>query len=285
MITYYGWSELMAAKPPLFVENPWLMMLIAFELNIGIGISWLMNQSEWGRSCKSERIAFWPNFISWGVLWGIFSIPGIFVGAIAGLGDPIEAVMIIGGSWTAVYLILLLLANPSSLVLELYFISLTLRTMFSKLTWNWAIAVSIVPVLVLSFLPGAYDNYQSFVTLIGAVFSPIAAVWVLDIMLKKFKMNMKEVYDTSRASAYYYWKGVNWFAFLAAIIGIVFSLSVYNPLTAVVHWSGLFSVIGASVPAAVLSGVVYYIFYRTILRPRRIGVPEVPEYTGATSES
>lgn len=284
IITYYGWSELMAAKPPMFLENPRQMMLICFELNIGIGISWLCNQSEWARSCKSERIAFWPNFISWGFLWGIFSIPGIFVGAIAGMGDPVQACMIIGGSWTVVYLVLLLLANPSSLILELYFISLTLRTMFSKLTWKWALAISMPPILLLTFLPGAYDQYQVFVTLIGAIFVPIAAVWVLDIMLKKFKMNMKEVYDTSRASAYHYWKGINWCAFVAAIIGIAFSFSVYNPLTIAVHWPGLFNVIGASVPAGVLSGVVYYIFYRTILRPKRIGMPEVREYTVTTSK-
>jgi NCS1 family nucleobase:cation symporter-1 len=279
MITHYGWSELMAVIPPYFAEDPKMAFMLAWELQVGCGFSWFLVEGEWSRQCKSERIAFWPNALSWGILWGVFCIPSIFVGAMAGVTDIVTAVMIIGGAWTVLYLILMILANPSSVVLIDYAAGLTFKTMFRKLKWHWAVLTCIPATIALSFW--VYDWYGAFVSLISEAVGVVAGVAVVHMLLAKTRISLKDAYAPWGAGAYGYWKGVNWPAIAACIVGFTFSFAIYNPMTMVPHVWSIFGVVGAGIPACLVGGLTYYILYRIFLKPKRIGFPEVPEYSGA----
>lgn len=279
MIAAYGWSELMSTVPPFFAEDPRMAFMLAWELQVGCGFSWLLVQGEWSRQCKSERIAFWPNTLSWGVLWGVFCIPSIFVGAMAGVTDIVAAVVMVGGAWTVLYLILMILANPSSVVLIDYQAGLTFKTLFRKLKWHWAVLSCVPATIALSFW--VYDWYGAFVSLVSESVGVVAGVAGVHLLLARSRISLKDAYARPGEGAYAYWKGINWCAIAACIIGFAFSFAIYNPMTMVPHVWSVFGVVGAGIPACIIGGLSYYILYRIFLKPKRIGFPEVPEYSGS----
>jgi cytosine/uracil/thiamine/allantoin permease len=122
-----------------------------------------------------------------------------------------------------------------------------------------------------------YNKFGSFVTLEATIYACLGVVWLVDILLRKYNINLKEVYDSSSKGAYYYWKGFNFLPWIAILGGMAFSLAIYNPLTMAVHLPGVFVVAGAALPSGILSGLIYYALAKTITVPRRKGFPEIPQ--------
>lgn len=276
IIREYGLAHILSVKPEGFHDDPLLNFMNAVEINVGLGFSWVFNFAVFTRLCKSESAAYYGTFLGWGILWAVLCIPAILAAAVAGASDPVEVLVTIGGGWALLYLILLAMANPSSQVCQAYWISLTLRTMFPRLKWLYAVLLN-VAILVLILIPAAYDSYGKFITLVAALYGSLGSVWILDIILRKFNVNMKDVYDEARTSAYYYWKGINFWPFICTAVGTAVSLLIYNPLTGKVLVPGIFKCLGASIPGALVAMAVYYIVAKVVLMPRGIGYPVIPE--------
>jgi nucleobase:cation symporter-1, NCS1 family len=99
----------------------------------------------------------------------------------------------------------------------------------------------------------------------------------VDILLRKMNVNLKEIYDVSPNSAYYYWKGINLYFAFSCLLGTVISLAIYNPVTCVPHIEFIFRVCGAAFPASLLAGFSYFVLAKLFLIPRRIGFPPIPQ--------
>jgi len=153
MLSEWGLSNILAIRPEGLNPDPYVSFIIAVEMALGLGVSWLFQFGCYGRICKSESAAYYGTFIGWGILWAILSIPAMFVALVAGAEDIVEGVSIIGGTWVMVYLFLLVIANPSSLATNGYLISLTLRNFFPKLPW-WLVVCSSFIVLLLGISRG-----------------------------------------------------------------------------------------------------------------------------------
>ena len=277
MLTEWGFSNILAIRPEGLNPNPYLSFIIAVEMAIGLGVSWLFQFACYGRICKSESGAFYGTFIGWGILWAVLAIPAMFVALVAGAEDIIEGLALIGGGWVVLYLGLLVIANPSSLATNGYLIALTLRNFFPRVPWWATVGVSML-VLALVFWGWAYDQFASFVILLATVLLSFAAVWVLDVLLRRFDVDIKELYNETSEGAYYYYKGINWWVIIAVAIGAAVSLSIWNPVTQNIHNEAVFSVVGGSIPGAAVAAIAYYIFYRLFLLPKQKGLPPIPKY-------
>ena len=159
---------------------------------------------------------------------------------------------------------------------RMYIVALTARVVWPKLSWVQALSINLL-VGILILIPAAYDQYGTFVAFYGALLGPLGVVWVVDILLRKMNINMKEIYDVSPKSAYYYWKGINVPFALSCAIGTVFSLAIYNPVTCVPHIESIFRVCGAALPASLIAGLCYYLLAKVYLLPKKIGFPPIPE--------
>lgn len=274
ILVKYGWSHVWSIEPKGYSETPWQNFIFALEINIGLGFSWLFNFSAFTRLCKTETSAYYGTFLGWGFFWAVLCIPGILGALVAQVSDPVGVLATIGGGWTVLYLGLLLLANPSSQVCEAYWISVTLKAMFPRLKWGMAVLLN-ASIVFLVLWPGAYDQFAKFITFIAAIFGALGAVWIVDVLLRRLQVRMRDLYDESPSSVYWYWKGMNLWSVLCAGLGATFSLVVFNPLTGVIHYPGVFSVAGASLPGAVIAGVCYFAVARLYLMPRGIGFPVV----------
>jgi len=277
MFSFYGLDMILAQQPVGLHADHFLSFMIGVEISIAVGLSWIGNSSEYTRMCKSEPNAFWGIIIGWAIMWGVLCIPGLLAGAMVGSSDPIEVLAGIGGGWTVIYLILLAVANPTSVVMEIYMLSLMLMGIFPGLKWKWATLISIPVISFFILMPWAYDVYGGFVTMTAAILAPIAGVWLVSAIMTKFMLNLKEALDTSKKSAYYFYGGVNIWAFVAIVVGCGFSLLIYNPLTCEIHIESIFRLAGASIPAFLISGIGYFILARIFYVPKKIGFPEIPE--------
>ncbi len=275
MLTNWGLGNLLEMKPKGLNPDPYISFIIAVEMALGLGVSWLFQFACYGRICKTESAAYYGSYIGWGLLWAILAIPAMFVALAAGAEDIVEGVKLIGGGWVILYLVLLIIANPSSLATNGYLIGLTLRNFFPKLKWIYAVSVSFV-VLILVAIPWAYDAFGSFIVTLASVTMAFAGVWVTDILLRQSNVSLRDLYDESPQGGYYYWMGINWFALISAAAGALVAFIIWNPMAQQIHLVGVFKIFGASIPAAVSAAIVYYICAKVYLMPNKIGHPDIP---------
>ncbi len=274
-VSVVGWGNLVHIIPEGFDPNPDMSYMIGSEIAIGLGFSWVFCYSIYGRLAKSESIGFFGPTIGWGPMWGLLSAPAIMAALAAGVTDPVYLLEGAGAGWVAIYLLFLFFANIFSAVCTMYIVSLAARTLWPKLPWGLAVLINAL-VIVLVFWTTAYDQFGKFITLVGATMGPLGSIMVVDYMLKRFRINLREVYTQKKGSGYWYHWGVNPYAFIALAVGAGLSYWMYNPFTAAVAQPAVFRIAGAAIPSSLAAGVVYYALARLFLVPKRIGFPEVP---------
>lgn len=269
-------SEIAAVRPEGLADNPLTSYVIAVEMAIGLGVSWLFQFAAYGRICKSEAGAFYGSFLGWGIMWAVLAIPAMFVTYMTGQSDPVAGLAGIGGEWMVIWLVMLCIANPSSLATNGYLVALMLRNFFPKLPWIFAVGSNLLVLILIKF-PVIYDRFGRFMTILAAVSVSWAAVWVLDVVLRKYKLDLRGLYDESSKSPYYYYKGINPWPIIAVIAGTATNLLIWTPWNLSVRLPGVFNVLGASIPTAIVSGVVYYVLRQLFMVPKGAGLPETRE--------
>lgn len=274
-VVVYGWGNLVHIIPEGFDPNPDMSFMIGSEVAIGLGFSWVFCYSIYGRLAKSERIGYFGSLIGWGPAWGLLSAPAILAALAAGVTDPVYLLEGANGAWIAVYLVFLFFANIFSAVCTMYIVSLSARVLVPKLPWGWAVLLNAF-VIILVFWTGAYDQFNKFITLVGATFGPLGGIMVVDYMLKRYRVNLRELYSPRKGTAYWYWWGINPYAFIAFAVGAAFDVWMYNPFTLAVAQPEVFRIAGAAIPSTLLASVVYYALARLFLVPKGIGFPDVP---------
>jgi NCS1 family nucleobase:cation symporter-1 len=139
-----------------------------------------------------------------------------------------------------------------------------------RLSWNAALALSLIPVMVVCVLiPNwFFDHFGTFLAYIGVFFAPMVGIQIFDYFgLRRQRISLRAIYDRSPNGAYAYWGGINPAAILAMIAGVGTYLYLLNPQSYVIREP--FSFIGASLPAAVAAALVYGLV--TVLLVRRSG--------------
>lgn len=273
-IVHYGWGHLVNIVPEGFDPDPDMSFMIGSEIAIGLGFSWVFCFSVYGRLAKTEPTGFYATWLGWGPAWGLLCVPAILAALAAGVTDPVYLLEGAHGVWVGLYICFLFFANVFSAVCTMYIVSLAARTLWPRIPWIAAVLINL-PVIVLVFWSGAYDEYGKFIALVGATMGPLGGVMVVDYMLKRFKLNLREVYSQKKGSGYWYHWGVNWPAFIAFGIGAWFALWMYNPLTAVVAHPGIFKFAGAAIPATAMASAIYLGLAVLVLVPKKIGFPDV----------
>lgn len=274
-IVVYGWDNLVHIIPEGFNADMDMSYMIGSEIAIGLGFSWVFCFSIYGRLAKSERIGYFGSWAGWGPAWGLLSAPAILAALAAGVTDPVYLLEGANPVWMGLYLVFLFGANIFSAVCTMYIVSLAARVLVPRMPWGLAVLLNAF-VLILVFWTGAYDQFNKFISLVGATFGPLGGVMVVDYLLKRYRINVREAYTFSKKSAYWYWWGLNPFAFIAFGAGAALSVLTYNPFTLNVNFPGLFHIAGAAIPSTILASVVYLVLASLFLVPKRIGFPEVP---------
>ncbi len=269
-----GWAEIsqMPALEPF--DDPWLNFLIAFELSLGAGFSWWPNIGGLARICKTSRAAFWPNIL--GLVFAATIGTGLGAAAALLVGDSDPAswmIPICGGAVGIIALLLVSIANISANSIMIYTTSLGLKQIRALFRQKWVLvtAVYMVPTFIGLFWSSIiYDNFYFILGLACLIYCPISMMAVVDFfLLRKQKWDMRQFYNKTPESKFYYWKGFN----LVALFVFISATPVYylflDPITLVN--TPAFRYATATGAVAVYCAIVYYILSKAINFKRNKG--------------
>jgi len=84
-------------------------------------------------------------------------------------------------------------------------------------------------------------------------------------LLRRQQLDIRAVYVSDRTSAYHYWGGVNPAGILALVAGFATYVYLLNPVT--YEARDPFRFLSASIPSAVVAGVVFLVLTIFVVRP------------------
>ncbi len=262
-----GWGEIAQMAPLEPFDDPWLNFLIAFELSLGAGFSWWPNIGGLARICKTSRAAFWPNII--GLVFAATVGTGLGAAAALLVGDSDPAswmIPICGGAVGIIALILVSIANISANSIMIYTTSLGLKQIKAlfRQKWFWVTAVYMTPTLIGLFWSGIiYDNFAFILGLACLIYCPISMMAVVDFfILRKQNWDMRQFYNKTPESKFYFWKGFN----LVALFVFISATPVYylflDPVT--LECTPAFRYATATGAVAVYCAIMYFLLSKLI---------------------
>ena len=113
--------------------------------------------------------------------------------------------------------------------------------------------------------------------------APIAMMQLVDYYaFRKKHISIRDAYNNSKSSKYYFWGGFNWVAIGVFAVSIVVYLLFFDPFTCVPQ--PLFKYCSATVAVCIFVAVAYYALGKLLLVKRGIGgFPDSAEKTDAAT--
>ncbi|QWF23209.1 cytosine permease [Nocardioides sp. LMS-CY] len=268
-----SWSEIASAAPLYPMEDQHLAFMLSIELNVAGGLAWYPMIGNLARLTDTPRASFWPNAFGLFAASSVAAVVGVFAALALGSDDPTVWMIPLGGAVLGVaVLAFIAFANLTSMVAEAYsgISAITgASDRLRKIAWPVLSALFLVPVVVICLFPeSVYNNYGRFLSWVAIVVAPMCGVQVVDyFVLRRARLSLRDLYLPPQQSAYGFWAGWNWVAFVAVGLGALTYVALLHPVNYEPN-SG-FQYVGASIPALVVAGVVHW--FGTLLVVRRTG--------------
>lgn len=269
------WDSLFAAAPLAPFDDPTLNFMVAVEFNVGVGVSWYPVMGSLARMTRSRKAAVWPAYGALLVATLIAQVVGMAAALTLGDSDPTVWMVPFGGPILGIaVLVFIAFANITSMSSIVYSTILALRQssgrLFAKVPWKVLTASFFVLPAIMAFFPQfMYEQFMIFVSVSGAFLTALCGVALADyFILRKQRMDLREVHLAQRGTLYAYPGGINWAGIVGLVAGAAFYLWLYNPIT--LETQPVFSVITASFPAAVVAAIVYLALSALLHRGRQL---------------
>lgn len=272
-----GWSAVFDCEPISPVPGGRMLnFMIAFEVNVGAGISWWASRGVMARLCKTTRAAYWPNMFGVCLAASIGTIIGVATSLAFNSIDPTEWMVPLGGLVLGLFsLVFIAFANLSSIPICAYDSCLGMRQykIFENIGWGKLTFIFMVPTfLVMIFCPlFIYDHFYILMGIICVVYVPLVGIQMADyFFLRKQRINLASTYDKSASSRYRYWGGFNWVAVAVFIMSCIVYVLLFDPIMLAAR--PMFVYMSATGAALVFSVIAYTILGRIFLVNNKKGI-------------
>lgn len=273
LVSATSWDELLTAAPLAPFENDTLNFMVAVEFNVGVGVSWYPVMGSLSRMTRHRRAALWPAYGGLLVATLIAQVVGMAAALTIGDSDPTIWMVPLGGPVLGIaVLAFIAFANITSMSSIVYSTILALRQSSGRflagIRWKRLTAAFFVLPAIMTFFPQfMYEQFMTFVLISGAFLTSICGVAVVDyFLIRRQEIDLRELHLADRGRLYSYRGGINWAGVAAVLVGAAFYLWLYNPIT--LETATAFSTITASLPAAVVAGIIYAVLFRAMHRRR-----------------
>jgi NCS1 family nucleobase:cation symporter-1 len=130
--------------------------------------------------------------------------------------------------------------------------------------WWQVVVITLLPLGAFVFWPRElYDLGDAFLAYNGTMHAPIGGILLVDyFFIRKQRINLRAIYESTPSGEYYYWKGFNALALAGIVLGQITYFSLYNPFTGATH--AMFNVVPASIAAFIVPAIVYWIGMRRV---------------------
>jgi NCS1 family nucleobase:cation symporter-1 len=260
-----------AAKPAYASGNLQWDYVTGIEIGIVSLLSWWPYIGAMVREAPNAHTATLPAMLGMGLPVPLLSLVGLAAILALQVSDPSAWMIQLGGTtYGIIALIFVIAANLGTAIAGVYATGIGLRQVpgMSKLPWNVIILLGLVPVFAVGlFIPDVFfNNFGTFLAFIGVFFAPLCAIQIVDyFFLRGQRINIRGVYQRDEGTPYAYWGGFNPAAILGMAAGFATYLYLLNPVTYASHWP--YEYVTASLPTAVVGGVVYLIVTLLVVRP------------------
>lgn len=263
----------LAEAQPAYGSLKRLDYMYGIEIGLVSLLSWWPYIGSMTRQAPTPRVAVMPSMLGMGLPVPVLSIVGLAGILVLETSDPAQWLTDVGGNFFgALALLFVIAANFGTATAGIYASTVGLKSVpgLRKMSWNAALALSLVPVMIVGvLLPNwFFDHFGTFLAYIGVFFAPMVGIQILDyFVLRGQRISLRGIYDRSAAAPYFYWAGFNPAAIVAMAAGVGTYLYLLNPQTYAIREP--FSYVGASLPAAVVAAVVHGVL--TVALVRRSG--------------
>lgn len=265
-------SEAIAdATPAYAAEDARWNYATGVELGIVSLLSWWPYIGAMVRAAPDAHTAAKPAMLGMGLPVPLLSVIGLAAVLALGISDPSAWMVELGGTvYGAIALVFVIAANLGTAIAGVYATGVGLKSVpgVSKLSWPVTILLGLAPVAVITLvIPDLFfDNFGTFLAFIGVFFAPLCAIQIVDyFVLRKQRLNVRAMYDDDPGSDYAYWGGFNPAALVAMAAGFVTYLYLLNPLSYASR--SPYEILTASLPAAVVGGLVYWLVTMLVVKP------------------
>lgn len=248
-------------------ENPAITAMVAFDIVIATSFSWMSSAADFNRHCRTEKTGMTGTMLGYVTA----SIIAMGLGAtvsgfslLSGMEQTYDPTTLIGSFNPAlgfVAAIVIFLSVLSTNVMALYSATMSYLAIFPKSTYVLPTAVlGVMAVAGAMLKEWLLANFQDFLLMIGTLFIPVIAVFLVDYyILKKSRYYAEEIISGERKT-YWYQRGVNLFAYIAYLGGALFAyyftyvqplatgVTVLTFLLTAVIYGGLMKAVGVAVP-------------------------------------
>jgi putative hydroxymethylpyrimidine transporter CytX len=239
----YGFDSIVAYTP-----------VAGLSIMLGLDIV-ASNAFAWGPMvCDYTRYSKSSGSASWGTLIGSFAGAAsfMFVGGIAVIstGDANPVGFLLGLGLGIPALIIIVLSSLTTNVLNLYSASVSFANVFPKIEpWKIIVPAGVI-VGAVACVPNLIGHFITFLIIVGSIFVPLIAIMLVDFFLvKKQKVEPKEMLNNNKSSKYWFKNGFNWKALIVWFLGI----ALYN------IFAYFWPVLGSCVPTFIIIALLYYI--------------------------
>jgi nucleobase:cation symporter-1, NCS1 family len=264
-------EAIVAAKPAYASGSLQWDYVTGVEIGIVSLLSWWPYIGAMVRESPNAHTATLPTMLGMGLPVPLLSVVGLAAILALEISDPAAWMVKLGGSvYGVIALIFVIAANLGTTMAGVYATGIGLRQVpgLSGLSWSVITLIGLVPVLAVGmFIPDLFfNNFGTFLAFIGVFFAPICAIQIVDyFFLRGQRINIRGVYERGETSPYYYWGGFNPAAIIAMAAGFATYLYLLNPVTYVSRTP--YEYLTASLPTAVVGGVVYLLVTLLVVKP------------------
>lgn len=269
-----GWSEIASAKPSAASDSRLWNYVTGFEILAAVNLSWWAYVGGTARLTRSSRKAMWPVVFGFGLPVALLSIIGLFAGLVFpnSVGDPTAFLIEAGGLTGGVpALLFIVLANVGTILVGIYVSAIALKqlpVLQNRLSWNATTALALLPVVIIVafFMDYFYNNLGTFMAFLGVVFAPMCGIQIVDYyVFRKQRVDVRSLFRRGPETAYHFWGGINPAGFISLAAGFATYIYLLNPVSYVSH--APYQYLSASVPAAVIAGLIYALLTRFMVVP------------------
>jgi NCS1 family nucleobase:cation symporter-1 len=265
------WDAIAAAQPAYASGSLQWDYVTGIEIGIVSLLSWWPYIGAMVRESPDAHTATLPAMLGMGLPVPILSVVGLAAILALQTSDPSAWLIQLGGTFYGVVALLFVIAaNLGTALAGVYATGVGLRQVpaLARLPWAVVILLGLVPVAAVSILvPDLFfDNFGTFLAFIGVFFAPLCAIQIVDFfLLRGQRIDIRGIYQQGEGTPYQYWGGFNPAAILGMAAGFGTYLYLLNPVSYASHWP--YELLTASLPTAVVGGLVYLLVTVLMVRP------------------
>ena len=237
------------------MENPEISRVVAFDIVVGLGCTWLSSVCDYNRNCKSVTTGAIGTYLGYSVAAIVAITLGICVASFS-LYEGMEmtydpTVLLASSGYGVVAAIVVFLSVVSTNVMGTYSASFSFLTAFPRVNfWKICLIVGVISILGALLKDILIEMMMDYVLLIGFMYIPMFSMLLVDFFLLNKGQYDAEDLAFDNKGAYRFYGGFN---VIAIVVYLLCAYGAYyfcyvQPLET-----------GTTIPAFFVSGLVYFV--------------------------